>query len=113
MEIGAEAALFPEKEYINGIFVAVQAGRLLPGDRKGVLFPGYRRIGWSLDACRHAGWFPRHRRIDWSLYPDWQVYPGCIKAGWSQIQADRLVPVYRLAGRSWMHKGRLVPDTGG
>ncbi len=23
MEIGAEAALFPEKEYINGIFVAV------------------------------------------------------------------------------------------
>ncbi len=25
MEIGAEAALFPEKEYINGIFVAVQA----------------------------------------------------------------------------------------
>jgi hypothetical protein len=25
VEIGAEAALFPEKEYINGIFVAVQA----------------------------------------------------------------------------------------
>jgi hypothetical protein len=24
-EIGAEAALFPEKEYINGIFVAVYA----------------------------------------------------------------------------------------
>jgi hypothetical protein len=24
VEIGAEAALFPEKEYINGIFVAVQ-----------------------------------------------------------------------------------------
>jgi hypothetical protein len=24
MEIGAEAALFPEKEYINGIAVAVQ-----------------------------------------------------------------------------------------
>jgi hypothetical protein len=23
LEIGAEAALFPEKEYINGIFVAV------------------------------------------------------------------------------------------
>jgi hypothetical protein len=23
VEIGAEAALFPEKEYINGIFVAV------------------------------------------------------------------------------------------
>ncbi len=27
LEIGAEAALFPEKEYINGIFVAVQAKR--------------------------------------------------------------------------------------
>jgi hypothetical protein len=26
-EIGAEAALFPEKEYINGIFVAVYARR--------------------------------------------------------------------------------------
>ncbi len=25
VEIGAEAALFPEKEYINGIFVAVWA----------------------------------------------------------------------------------------
>jgi hypothetical protein len=25
VEIGAEATLFPEKEYINGIFVAVQA----------------------------------------------------------------------------------------
>jgi hypothetical protein len=24
VEIGAEAALFPEKEYINGIFVTVQ-----------------------------------------------------------------------------------------
>jgi hypothetical protein len=24
VEIGAEAALFPEEEYINGIFVAVQ-----------------------------------------------------------------------------------------
>jgi hypothetical protein len=26
VEIGAEAALFPEKEYINGIAVAVQDG---------------------------------------------------------------------------------------
>jgi hypothetical protein len=26
VEIGAEAALFPEKEYINGIFVAVLGG---------------------------------------------------------------------------------------
>ncbi len=25
VEIGAEAALFPEKEYLSGIFVAVQA----------------------------------------------------------------------------------------
>jgi hypothetical protein len=25
VEIGAQAALFPEKEYINGIFVAVHA----------------------------------------------------------------------------------------
>jgi hypothetical protein len=26
VEIGTEAALFPEKEYIKGIFVAVQEG---------------------------------------------------------------------------------------
>jgi hypothetical protein len=30
VEIGAEAALFPEKEYIEGIFVAVQPGCHLP-----------------------------------------------------------------------------------
>jgi hypothetical protein len=34
VEIGAEAALFPEKEYINGIAVAVQA--LYKYNRKGV-----------------------------------------------------------------------------
>jgi hypothetical protein len=28
VEIGTEAALFPEKEYINGIAVAVRAARL-------------------------------------------------------------------------------------
>jgi hypothetical protein len=27
VEIGAEAALFPEKEYIKGIFIAVQMRR--------------------------------------------------------------------------------------
>ncbi len=29
VEIGAEAALFPEKEYINGIFVAVWVAQSL------------------------------------------------------------------------------------
>ncbi len=29
VEIGAEAALFPEKEYISGIFVSVQSNFLL------------------------------------------------------------------------------------
>jgi hypothetical protein len=29
IEIEAEAALFPEKEYINGIFVAVHNGKSL------------------------------------------------------------------------------------
>ncbi len=28
MEIGSEAALFPEKEYINGIAVAVQSKKI-------------------------------------------------------------------------------------
>ncbi len=30
VEIGTEAAQFPEKEYINGIFVAMCDGDLLP-----------------------------------------------------------------------------------
>ncbi len=30
VEIGAEAALFPEKEYISGIFVAVQVSPTIP-----------------------------------------------------------------------------------
>ncbi len=39
-EIGAEAALFPEKEYINGIAVAVQENcegdaKFRPGGRQG------------------------------------------------------------------------------
>ncbi len=29
VEIGAEAALFPEKEHISGLFIAVQAGMSL------------------------------------------------------------------------------------
>ena len=33
VEIGAEAALFPEKEYINGIFVAVKVADFLPTGR--------------------------------------------------------------------------------
>jgi hypothetical protein len=31
VEIGAEAALFPEKEYISGIFVAVRIARSIMG----------------------------------------------------------------------------------
>ncbi len=32
VEIGAEAALFPEKEYMSGIFVAVH-GQEIPGNK--------------------------------------------------------------------------------
>ena len=32
VEIGAEAALFPEKEYISGIFVAVQEHKSIGAD---------------------------------------------------------------------------------
>jgi hypothetical protein len=35
-EIGTEAAQFPEKEYINGIFVAVHAHNLPQGRKKTV-----------------------------------------------------------------------------
>jgi hypothetical protein len=36
VEIGTEAAQFPEKEYINGIFVAVHAHNLTQGRKKTV-----------------------------------------------------------------------------
>jgi hypothetical protein len=39
VEIGTEAAQFPEKEYINGIAVAVYASSLLPNHNYNVLFP--------------------------------------------------------------------------
>ncbi len=31
VEIGTEAARFPEKEYINGIFLAMHGGAVKPG----------------------------------------------------------------------------------
>jgi hypothetical protein len=39
VEIGAEAALFPEKEYVNGIAVAV---RVIPSVAGGVCFLAYK-----------------------------------------------------------------------
>ncbi len=33
VEIGTEAAPFPEKDYINGFFVAVQKEQLFKGDQ--------------------------------------------------------------------------------
>jgi hypothetical protein len=36
VEIGAEAAQFPEKEYVNGIAFAVQAGNRFLGSLKGL-----------------------------------------------------------------------------
>jgi hypothetical protein len=57
VEIGTEAALFPEKEYINGIFVAVYgvppvcstSGLLSPGGHPGLL-SSVRRQGAPEDA---------------------------------------------------------------
>ncbi len=40
VEIGAEAALFPKKEYIYGIFVAVCDMGLLPRERGGRIAGG-------------------------------------------------------------------------
>jgi hypothetical protein len=45
VEIGAEAALFPEKEYIKGIFVAVQ-----------YFFMLYVMVCESTDRCEGRGW---------------------------------------------------------
>jgi hypothetical protein len=36
VEIGTEAAQFPEKEYINGIFVAVHSSRPLSKKKSGI-----------------------------------------------------------------------------
>jgi hypothetical protein len=49
VEIGAEAALFPEKEYINGIAVAVyRRSSLLLGEGREEEAKSYdREIAWS------------------------------------------------------------------
>jgi hypothetical protein len=54
VEIGAEAALFPEKEYIKGIFVAVWTG---PGN---VTVSGVKINGWYKLSLEHT--FEVHQR---------------------------------------------------
>jgi hypothetical protein len=46
VEIGAEAALFPEKEYINGIAVAVHynVGEGGPGNNKYAIWRSWERL---------------------------------------------------------------------
>jgi hypothetical protein len=48
VEIGTEAAQFPEKEYINGLFLAVQ-----PEDEEDL--PGVRRMGNGQDLKNQDG----------------------------------------------------------
>jgi hypothetical protein len=63
VEIGAEAALFPEKEYINGIFVAEWATETL---EKG---GGGGGGGGGSDSCECYD-RPRHSQSDlWSVSP--------------------------------------------
>jgi hypothetical protein len=64
VEIGAEAALFPEKEYINGIFVAVHK----PGNP--LQLKVYRRRFRFLTSLQYslAGWkdvrrLPQHQPV--------------------------------------------------
>ncbi len=42
VQIGAEAVLFPEKEYINGLFVAVYGGGLYKMEVHKFRFRGYK-----------------------------------------------------------------------
>ncbi len=52
VEIGTEDALFPEKEYINGIFVAVYKGnsnRLHIRIRKSCLYDLLTKKGWHFN----------------------------------------------------------------
>jgi hypothetical protein len=54
VEIGAETALFPEKEYIKGIFVAVLAIYVLIHTRLSLILPGV-----SFDVCCDKLWIQR------------------------------------------------------
>jgi hypothetical protein len=53
MEIGTEAAQFPEKEYINGIIVAVQPRRYPPFNF--FMDEGRRGGGWEGGGGRRGG----------------------------------------------------------
>jgi hypothetical protein len=59
VELGAEAALFPEKEYINGIAVAVQRCN---GTNAG---PGCLEVsmGWPCISLPWGGWQCSHCKI--------------------------------------------------
>ncbi len=61
VEIGAEAALFPEKEYISGILVAVQRVSERSTDNAVLVLP-------ILRVCRH-------NFLDYGLYTEYNVFP--------------------------------------
>ncbi len=56
VEIGAEAALFPEKEYISGIFIAVCVGNRV---KWLLLRAGERRWSADADAATRLHWYWR------------------------------------------------------
>jgi hypothetical protein len=77
VEIGAEAALFPEKEYISGIFVAVHNTTIDPYGIEGPiskrrmeveaikptpLLKTWRELLWVLGTI----WLPRGLKVDWN-----------------------------------------------
>ncbi len=55
--IGTEAAQFPEKEYINGIFVAVHAHNLTQGKKKTVPELWLEKIRETYSAISHFGFY--------------------------------------------------------
>jgi hypothetical protein len=70
VKIGAEAALFPEKEYISGIFVTVQMGLFVPS------FTPFPFVPFSLS----------------SLFPFLSLFPnGEIKGYCESIRTSRLM----------------------
>ncbi len=67
VEIGAEAALFPEKEYINGIFVAVQP--MLCQDVCGPQHPSlHLDVSVYMNFCAPGQWTCLVTRVLWCTH---------------------------------------------
>ncbi len=100
VEIGAEAALFPEKEYINGIFVAVQADN----------FQLLNSAIWrSTDNFQRLFWADQRKTLTDATFYVTSTGPAlAAKRPPEPTVGPNLRPAASLQYQSWQSKRRLI-----